>query len=88
MALASLVAINSLDFQGPPLSMVLVMDLPASNHYVPRHINNRHITVIVNITPNPTTDLLKLKFSFRGISVFLVIEFEEHNQLKTLLKVR
>ncbi len=32
---------KGLDFQDPPLPMALEMDLPASNHYVPRHINNR-----------------------------------------------
>jgi hypothetical protein len=34
---------KSLDFLGPPLPMTIVIDLPASNHYVPRHINNRYI---------------------------------------------
>ncbi len=30
---------KSLDFQGPPIPMALVMDLPVSKQYVPRHIN-------------------------------------------------
>jgi hypothetical protein len=36
---------KSLDFQGLPFLMALEMDLPTSNHYVPRHINNRYSTL-------------------------------------------
>ena len=32
-----------LDFQGPPLSLAHVMDLPHQTHYIPHHINNRFI---------------------------------------------
>ncbi len=33
-------------FQGPPLPKALEMDLPASIHYVPRHIDNSYSTYI------------------------------------------
>ncbi len=44
MALASLRAQKSLDFQGPPLGNAPTNgSLPRRNHYVPRHINNKYI---------------------------------------------
>jgi hypothetical protein len=40
---------KSLDFQGPPLTMALEMDLAAlKNHYASRHINNRNVNSYID----------------------------------------